>query len=238
MARYARAMPAHLLLVDDDAMIRDHLADLLQRQGMTVSTAPNGTEALRLLRAGGIDLVVLDVIMPGLDGREVLRRMRSTGNDIPVILLTTVGESFERALALDEGADDYLNKPFDPGELLARIRAVLRRRQSGAATLRRAERLVSGPLHLDRLSRRASLDGRPLTLTPKAFQLLEFLMLHPDEVFTRSGLLEAVWGFEAVVATRACDHRISEIRRVCAGHEAIETIPSVGYRFLGTVFPG
>ena len=117
-----------ILLVDDDETIREHLPPVLRRSGLDVRCASDGTEALREIAHRRPDLVVLDVMMPVLDGRETLRRIRADHDWLPVILLTQVGESFERAAALDEGADDYLNKPFDPQELMARIRAVLRRR--------------------------------------------------------------------------------------------------------------
>ncbi|GAB2550322.1 hypothetical protein GCM10027268_24760 [Brachybacterium huguangmaarense] len=145
--------------------------------------------------------MVLDVLVPVIDGRETLRRIRADGDWLPVVLLTEVGETFERAAALDEGADDYLTKPFDPVELMARIRAVLRRSAGGVAPLSVAETLVAGELRLDRPARRVHVGGRERTLTPRAFALLEFFMGHPDEVFTRERLLQTVWGFEATVTT-------------------------------------
>jgi DNA-binding response OmpR family regulator len=180
--------------------------------------------------------------MPVLDGREVLRRIRAEHDWLPVILLTRVGESFERAAALDEGADDYLNKPFDPQELLARIRAVLRRSAAGAAPLTAAVGLRAGELRIDRPARRLFLRERELQLTPRAFALLEFLMAHPDEVFARDRLLQTVWGFDAVVTTRAVDHRVAEIRAVLGDDASaptyLETVPGVGYRFVAPVIRG
>ncbi len=184
-------------------------------------------------------LVVLDVLMPRLDGREVLRQLRQQGNWIPILLLTQVGEASERAMALEEGADDYLNKPFDPHELVARIRAVLRRARPGQPPLSAAARLACGELVLDRVSHRLRLEGVELTLTPKSVMLLEYMMTHPDELVTRERLLDVVWGWDYPVGTRAVDTRVAELRRVLDDDPAqpryIETIPGQGYRFVGTV---
>lgn len=233
---------ARILLVDDDATIREHLGPVLERSGLEVSGAANGAEALASIARSIPDLVILDVMMPVLDGRETLRRIRADHDWLPVILLTQVGESFERAAALDEGADDYLNKPFDPQELLARIRAVLRRSATGAAPLSAAGRLRAGELGIDRPARRVFLRGTEQQLTPRAFALLEFLMCHPDEVFGRERLLQTVWGFDAIVTTRAVDHRVAEIRRVLGDDAAeptyLETVPGLGYRFATSVVRG
>src|SRR5512146_88095 len=166
-----------ILLVDDETAITANLAPFLERAGFRVSIADDGQEALEQVEdsASQVDLLVLDVLMPRLDGRELLRRLRRSGAQaavLPVILLTQVGEATERALALEEGADDYLNKPFDPYELLARIRAVLRRVRPGQPALASAWMLVAGDLALDRRSHRATLLARPLTLTPKALAVL------------------------------------------------------------------
>lgn len=231
-----------VLLVDDDETIREHLAGVLQRSGLQVEVATDGAEALERIAAAMPDLVVLDVMMPVMDGREVLRRIRGSHDWLPVILLTQVGESFERAAALDEGADDYLNKPFDPQELLARIRAVLRRSARGAAPLSAADTLQAGELRIDRPARRVLYRGKEVALTPRAFALLEFLMSHPDEVFDRDRLLQTVWGFDAVVTTRAVDHRVAEIRRVLGDDPGaatyVETVQGMGYRFAHPVVRG
>lgn len=146
----------------------------------------DGTAALAAVDQVQPDLCILDVLMPGLGGREVLRRMRADGAWHPVVLLTQVGEAGERAMALEEGADDYLNKPFDPQELVARMRAVLRRARPGQPPLATAGLVRSGALRLDRLSRRIWLGDRELQPTPKALTLLDYLMTHPDELFTRA----------------------------------------------------
>jgi DNA-binding response OmpR family regulator len=229
-----------ILLVDDELAITDNLAPLLRRAGFDVVVAHDGDQALRSVRAAPPDLVVLDVLLPGMDGRAVLRQVREERRQVPIILLTQVGESAERAMALDEGADDYLNKPFDPHELVARIRAVLRRgRPASGPSLGSAQRLRSGSVVLDRASQRVFRNGQEVLLTPRATVLLGYLMTHPDEVLTRERLLEAVWGWTFPVGTRSVDSRVAELRRlleVDSGSPVlITTVPGMGYRFSGAV---
>lgn len=230
---------ATILLVDDEAAITDNLAPLLRRAGFDVVVAESGDDALRRVRAIAPDLVVLDVLLPGLDGRAVLRQLRQEHRPVPIILLTQVGESGERAMALEEGADDYLNKPFDPQELVARIRAVLRRRPGSGPSPATAQRLRSGPVVLDRASQRVYRNGTEVLLTPRATVLLAYFMSHPDEVMTRERLLEAVWGWAFPAGTRSVDTRVAELRRVLEENsgspELITTVPGVGYRFTARV---
>lgn len=226
---------AHILLVDDEAAITENLVSFLERTGFKVSTATNGQQALQVVSQQAPDLIVMDILMPVMDGRQALRKLRNQGNWTPVILLTQVGESTERAMALEEGADDYLNKPFDPHELVARIRAVIRRARSGKPPLSAAWKLTCGSLMLDRRARRALLDEEEIPLTPKALLLLEYLMTHPDELVSRERLLDVVWGWEYPVGSRAVDTRVAELRRAldddAANPKFIETIPGQGYRF-------
>ncbi|PIO50219.1 DNA-binding response regulator [Leucobacter sp. OAMLP11] len=227
-----------VLLVDDEEAITSTLAPYLERAGFEVVVAADGEEALERHTESRPDIVVSDVLMPGLDGRGLVRRLRQSETWTPVILLTQVDEASERAAALDEGADDYLGKPFLPSELVSRIRAVLRR-TIGGRPLSAANLLLSDSLELDRSGRRTRVDGRAVDLTPKAVALLDYLMAHPDEVHTREHLLSALWGFEFAVTTRAVDHRVAELRRVL-GDDAqrprwIETVPGTGYRFCGRV---
>jgi len=228
-----------VLLVDDEAAITANLSSFLMRAGFTVAVAGDGEDALRQVGRFQPDVVILDVLLPLLDGREVLRRLRKEGNWVPVLLLTQVGESTERAMALEEGADDYLNKPFDPHELIARIRAVLRRARPGQPPLASHRRLKSGDLLLDRSSRRAWSGSQELVLTPKATVLLEYLMTHPDEALSRERLLDTVWGWDYPAGTRAVDTRIAELRRSLGDDPSdpryIETVPGEGYRFVGLV---
>jgi DNA-binding response OmpR family regulator len=228
-----------VILADDDEAITFNLAPFLERAGFTVHVAPDGRTALELIERLDPDACVLDVLMPVADGREVLRQLRSAGRWLPVVLLTQVGESTERAIALDEGADDYLNKPFDPYELLARLRAVLRRARPGRRPLSAAPRLRAGDLVMDRVSRRVWLKDTELVLTPKATLLLDYLLTHPDELLTRERLLEVLWGFDFPVGSRAVDNRVAELRRVLdddPAHPAwIATLPGQGYRFVARV---
>lgn len=226
-----------ILLVDDEPAITDNLAPFLERSGFIVLTALNGIEALQRIARDKPDLLVMDVLMPKMDGREALRQIRRSGNWIPILLLTQVGESSERAMALEEGADDYLNKPFDPHELVARIHAILRRAKPGQPPISMAWKLLSGPLSLDRRARRIYLLDVEIFLTPKALLLLEYLMTHPDELVTRDRLLDVVWGWDYPVGTRAVDTRIAELRRALKDDPSkpsfIETVPGQGYRFIG-----
>jgi DNA-binding response OmpR family regulator len=228
-----------ILLVDDEEAITSNLVPFLERTGFTVEVASDGEEALRRVADFAPDLIVLDVLMPKLDGREVCRRLRAAGNWTPIIMLTQVGSPAERAMSLEEGADDYLNKPFDPYELVARIRAVLRRARPGVPPLSAARRLACGSLVLDRPARRALLAGRELPLTPKSVAVLDYLMTHPDEVISRERLLDAVWGWDYPTGTRAVDVRIAELRKALDDDAAqpryVETVPGQGYRFVGTV---
>ena len=230
-----------LLLVDDDPMIVDSLGPLLERSGFHVLHASNGEEALIKIQSHHPDVIVMDVLMPRMNGRETLRRMRRSNIWIPTILLTQVGEASERAVALEEGADDYLNKPFHSEELLARIHAVLRRARSVGQSLSSARRLASFDLTLDRQSRRAFLADASLNLTPKAFAVLEYLMTHPDEAVTREQLLHSVWGWEYPTGTRTVDTRVNELRRAlnddAASPRFIQTLTGEGYIFIAPVKP-
>jgi len=228
-----------ILLVDDEEAITTNLASFLERAGFTVVVAGDGEEALRCTADFAPDLIVLDVLMPKLDGRQVCRRLRAAGNWTPIIMLTQVGSPAERAMTLEEGADDYLNKPFDPYELVARIRAVLRRARPGVPPLSAGRHLACGQLVLDRPARRALLAGRELPLTPKSVAVLDYLMTHPDEVISRERLLDAVWGWDYPTGTRAVDVRIAELRKALGDDPTdpcyIETVPGQGYRFVGIV---
>lgn len=230
-----------VLLVDDEDAITATLAPYLERSGFDVTVAGDGVAALEVMPHVTPAIVVSDVLMPRMDGRELVRRLRESETWTPVIMLTKVDESFERTAALEDGADDYLGKPFDPPELVARIRAVLRRTAGGGRPLSASSALGADGLRLDRTSRRASVGARPVDLTPKAFALLEYLMMHPGEVHSREHLLEVLWGFEFAVTTRAVDHRVAELRRVL-GDDAqqprwLETMAGRGYRFAATVSP-
>lgn len=228
-----------LMIVDDEVDLLAELKPLMERSGYQVVSAINGEQALELVASEKPDLIVLDMLMPRLDGRDVLRRLRDAGNLTPVILLTKVNTTTERVLSLQEGADDYLNKPFDPLELVARVQAVLRRTQSGSQPLSSFRRLLSDGLLLDRQTRLVSVGGQPANLTSRAVGVLEFLMLNPREIIPRERLLDEVWGWSDALETRAVDIRIAEIRKALDEDSAqpryIETVIGQGYRFLADV---
>jgi DNA-binding response OmpR family regulator len=228
-----------ILLADDELAITSELGPFLERSGFEVLVAHTGDQALEMARGQRLDLIVLDVLMPGMSGRDICRRLRADGNWTPVIMLTQVGSAGERAMSLEEGADDYLNKPFDPFELAARIKAVLRRGRPQAQPLAGSRHLMCGPLRLDRPARRLWLDGKEIVLTAKAFSLLEYLMLHHGDVVRRERLLDEIWGWEYPSATRAVDIRIAELRRALGDDpdrpRYLETVIGEGYRFLGSV---
>jgi DNA-binding response OmpR family regulator len=227
-----------LLVIDDEPDLLAELKPLLERAGYEVATANDGLDGLNKIDAWQPDLLILDVMMPHLNGRELLRRVRAAENWTPVILLTKVGGTTDRALSLQEGADDYINKPFDPFELLARIQAVLRRTQQGQF-VNHSHRLRCGPLLIDRTSRQVWVDDESVTLTSRAFGVLEYLMDHAGEVISREQLLDKVWGWSYAVETRAVDMRIAELRKALDDDptrpQFVETVIGQGYRFLGQV---
>jgi DNA-binding response OmpR family regulator len=228
-----------LLIVDDEADLLAELQPLFQRSGYEVVVASSGSQALVLVKEWLPDLLILDILMPDVDGREVLRMLRSSDNWTPVILLTQVGTPSERALSLQEGADDYLNKPFDPMELIARVQAVLRRTRHVPLSLSGYGRLVAGDIVLDRHTRQVKNAGELLALSARAINLLEYLMLNASEVVSREKLLDQVWGWVYAVETRAVDIRIAELRKMLNDDPLqpyyIETVIGYGYRFLAKV---
>lgn len=228
-----------LLIVDDEVDLLAELKPLMERSGYEVLSAINGEHALEIIAAKKPDLIVLDMLMPRLDGRNVLRRLREAGNWTPVILLTKVNAPAERVMSLQEGADDYLNKPFDPLELVARVQAVLRRSQRGTVPLANCRYLISGELTLDRQGRQVQRGNDALILTSRAVGVLEFLMLNAREIIPRERLLDEIWGWNAALETRAIDARIAEIRKALEEDTLqphyIETVTGSGYRFLADV---
>lgn len=228
-----------ILLVDDEPQIIAELGPFLERNGYTVVVAGDGEAALRRVTDAVPDLIVLDVAMPKLDGREVCRQLRATGNWIPIIMLTRYGEATERAMTLREGADDYLNKPFAAIELAARIEAVLRRARPGTPPLSAASRLMCGLFVLDRPARRVRRAGQDLPLSAKAVAVLDYLMTHPGEVLDRERLLDEVWDIKIATEARVVDMRIAELRKYLQDEVAmphyIKTVPGEGYVFIGKV---
>jgi DNA-binding response OmpR family regulator len=228
-----------LLLVDDEESIISTLKTFLELSGFEVVTAKNGIEALNCVPQHRPDLIVLDVLMPDLDGREALRQLRKREDWTPVILLTQVTGTPQRIMAIEEGADDYLSKPFDPQELVVRIRAVLRRTQAGKQPLQSSRRLRSHDVVLDRSTRRVFAGEHEQPLTPKSVSMLEYFMTHPNELLSREHLLDVVWGWESAIGERAVDTRIAELRKVLHDDPVdprfIETVPGAGYRYVAPV---
>jgi len=227
-----------VLIVDDEPVILENLAAFLERSGFEVEKANNGLVGLEQVESFKPDAIVLDVMMPELDGRQMLRVLRDKEDWTPIILLTEVGDATDRAMALTEGADDYLNKPYDPHELSARIQSLLRRSQQAGKSLNATDTLIAGELQFDRKARIARLDGQKLNLTPRGTHLLEYLMLHPNELLHRERILSAVWGWNFVTGTRSVDARIVEVRKAIADLSDvnyIETVPGEGYRFMDSI---
>jgi len=185
---------AKILVVDDDHTVREVAVSYLRAGGHEVADVDSGEAALKAMREDPADLVVLDLMLPGIDGLEVCRQLRAESS-VPIIMLTAKGEESDKILGLGLGADDYLTKPFSPGELIARVKAVLRRTQVAAATLP-GDAVRVGGLRINPGGRSVERDGEPIHLTAKEFDLLYFLARNPGQVFTREQLLDNVWDFE------------------------------------------
>jgi DNA-binding response OmpR family regulator len=224
--------PALVLVVDDDAGVRDVVCRYLARDGLATAQAADGPSALVEVARRAPALVVLDVMLPGLDGLEVCRRIRALG-EVPVILLTARAEESDRVVGLELGADDYVVKPFSPRELAARVRAVLRR---GARAAAPADRLEQGALRMDRALHEARVDGAPVRLTAREFDLLWFLAGNPRHVFSRDQLLDRVWGHLPAVETGTVAVHVRRLREKIEADpsrpERIQTVWGVGYRYV------
>jgi two-component system alkaline phosphatase synthesis response regulator PhoP len=218
---------ATILVVDDEPRIVQLVRDYLEHGGFTVLTAADGPSALRTARTGRPDLVVLDLSLPGLDGLDVARSLRRDGV-VPIIMLTARTEESDKLVGLELGADDYMTKPFSPKELVARVRAVLRRAE-GLATPSDVIR-VGSSVELDASRMEARFDGRRVDLTRSEFQIVSAMARQPGRVFTRAQLLDAVRGVAFESYERAIDAHIKNIRRKI-GPRYIETVFGVGYRF-------
>ena len=221
-----------VLVVDDEPIVRDVVVRYLQRDGFDTLEAADGETARELIETASPQLVVLDVMLPGIDGLALCRWIRSRG-ELPVIMLTARGEEADRIVGLELGADDYVTKPFSPRELAVRVRTVLRRTASAPAA---AERLVFDDLVVDARAREVEVDGQPLRLTAKEFDLLFFLASNPREVFSRDQLMDRVWGYAAALDTGTVTVHIqrlrSKIERDPKSPRRLETVWGVGYRFV------
>jgi two-component system, OmpR family, response regulator ResD len=221
---------ARVLVVDDDDTVADVVLGYLDRAGHVVHRVSNGDAALAEVAAESPDLVVLDLMLPGVDGLEVCRRIRTTDPALPIIMLTALGEAEDRIAGLQVGADDYVTKPFSPRELVLRVDSVLRRY---AAAPGPPERLRAGPIEVDTAARRATRDGVELALTVRELDLLTFLMKHPGRAFKREHLMSAVWGWTFGDQSTVTVHvrRLREkIEPDPARPSIIQTVWGVGYR--------
>lgn len=223
-----------ILAVDDDDSIRELLELQLTRNGYEALTAADGREALD--KASGADLILLDVMLPGIDGFEICRRLKANLvlRAVPIIMLTAKAEEIDKVLGLELGADDYLVKPFSIRELLARVKAVLRRSQNSQPAAE--QQLIVGELVLDFQSYTARIGDQRLALTPKEYELLKLLVTNPGRAFLRDELLERIWGYEYYGDTRTVDVHIRHLRaKLAAAPElaaGIETVRGIGYRFV------
>ncbi|MHB1135066.1 MAG: response regulator transcription factor [Chloroflexota bacterium] len=225
-----------ILVVDDENIVREVVERYLAREGYQVSVAADGEAALRLARSERPDLVVLDLMLPRIDGLEVCRRLRAEGN-LPIIMLTAKGEETDRIVGLTLGADDYMVKPFSPRELVARVQAVLRRAQHSPAAAPGRGAIDFPDLSLDLGRRAVEVRGRPVELTPKEFDLLVFLASNPNQVFSREQLLEQVWDYKFVGDTSTVTVHIRRLREKVEENPVqpryLKTVWGVGYKFEG-----
>ncbi len=222
-----------LLLIEDDAQIAQAVTELLQAADITVETASNGEAGLRRVGDPEIDVIVLDRMLPGIDGIEVLSRMRRAGVEKPVLMLSALGRFDQRVEGLDVGADDYLAKPFEPEELVARVRALFRRTTVQA----RQPVLIHGDIELHVRARTAHRGGKHLGLSPKEFELLKYLMEHGGEIVTREMMLRNVWKLNFDPQTNVIDVNLVRLRRKLEeGFAAtcLETVRGQGYRLIAT----
>jgi len=225
-------MAMRILVVDDDRAVRDSLRRSLEFNGYQVELASDGAQALEAIVANRPDAMVLDVMMPRLDGLEVARRLRSTGDDLPILVLTARDTVSDRVSGLDAGADDYLPKPFALEELLARLRALLRRANPETQNGQASEALSFADLTLDPGTREVHRGGREISLTRTEFALLELFLSYPKHVLTRSRILEEVWGYDFPTSGNALEVYVGYLRRkteATGEPRLIHTVRGVGY---------
>lgn len=222
---------AKILIVDDDVNISELLRLCLEKEGYETVIANDGLDAISTFKEETPDLVLLDIMMPKVDGWQVCREIRRVSN-IPIIMLTAKSETFDKVLGLELGADDYMVKPVESKELLARIKAVLRRYDSGNAYA--DKEIIYNNLSVNISNYELKIEGKPVSIPPKELELLYFLCSNPNRVFTRQQLMEEVWGFEHYGDSRTIDVHVKRLREKLEGHEKnweLKTIWRVGYKF-------
>ncbi|MEI8261537.1 MAG: response regulator transcription factor [Actinomycetes bacterium] len=215
-----------VLVVEDERSISDLLRLYLAREGFGVHVATDGTSGLEAARSLHPAAIILDVGLPGIDGTEVCRRLRSDGDWVPILFCTARDDEVDRVLGLELGADDYITKPFSPREVVARVKSVVRRASLAAAD---EAPLVLGAISLDSVTRRVTCAGSNVVLTATEFDLLEHLMRHPGRVYSREQLLSEVWGYAAMVGTRTVDVHVAQVRAKLGDENPIRTVRGVGY---------
>jgi len=221
-----------ILVVDDEPNIVQLVSMYLARENYTVITAGDGQKALDIVKTQKPDLVVLDVMLPSLDGLEVCRCLRTEGNAVPIIMVTARDDDIDKIIGLELGADDYLTKPFNPRELVARIRAVLRRGSLEGAQSQKLIRIVD--LEINLAGREVTIDGEPVELRTQEFEVLRVLAENKGIVLTREQLLRKAWGYDFYGQTRTVDVHIAQLRRKLASSQVrIETVTGYGYKLVG-----
>ena len=228
-------MSERILVIEDDPSILRGLQLNLGMEGYAVRSAVDGETGLQLARSERFDLLVVDLMLPRLSGLEIIRELRRDDPDLPVLILSAKGQESDKVAGLQLGADDYMTKPFSLKELLARIGALLRRRRARGETGEPQGLRKAGPVELDLVARRATVAGRALELTTREFDLLAFFVAHPDRVYSREQLMEAVWGSAYFGTARTVDNFVARLR-AHIGDDAeaprhLETVRGVGYRF-------
>jgi two-component system alkaline phosphatase synthesis response regulator PhoP len=225
---------ARLLLAEDEPSLVLTLTDRLRAEGYAVEAAGDGDTALERAQSGGFDLLLLDVMLPRRDGFEVCRELRQRGLALPILMLTARGQVVDRVIGLKLGADDYLTKPFEHAELLARIEALLRRTRGEVPN--RIDAFAFGPIRVDFRAGEVTRDGEPVPLAPRELELLHFFVAHRDQVLSRERLLDEVWGYEATVQSRTVDVHVLALRQKLEADPArpryLRTVHGRGYRFV------
>ena len=226
-------MSRKVLVVDDEKLIVKGIRFNLEQDGMEVDCAYDGEEAVEKAKANKYDIILLDLMLPGIDGYQVCREIRHT-SDVPIIMLSAKGETFDKVLGLELGADDYIIKPFDSKELVARVRAVLRRFQPKQAAVVSDEKCATYPdLIVNLTNYSVTYMGKQVDMPPKELELLYFLASSPNQVFTREQLLDHIWGYEYIGDTRTVDVHIKRLREKIKDHPnwSISTVWGIGYKF-------
>lgn len=220
-----------ILIVDDEQRIREMIKEYTSPEGFDIDEASDGAEALKLIKQSRYSLVILDVMMPRMDGWSVCREIRKD-SQVPVIMLTARGEEYDKLFGFELGVDDYMVKPFSPKELLARMKAIIRRSASTGESIAKGDRISFEGLVIEFSSRNVYVDGNIVSLTPKEYDLLSFLMQNPNRVFSRDQLLNSVWGYDFIGDDRTVDTHIKMLRESIKGYRKfITTVWGTGYKF-------